>query len=172
MNIVTDTDGRHHKAELQCALAADHDNALQKVAALPGIDKRNQTVSDFKLHRINLQQRNDIFRLCCRLLFLRRLLFLFFRFLFAHFHRPAQGIADKARNHGQHKERNPRKPRHNRKQNQHAARDEEHTRIAEKLGYKIGTKIVAVRSRARNDNARRRGNQERGNLPHEAVAHR
>ena len=66
---------RHDEAKFQRALSSDHNDAFQKIAALPRIDKRYETVADLKLHRVNLQQIDNILGLCCiGLRFLRLLL--------------------------------------------------------------------------------------------------
>ena len=73
--VVTYANRRHDEAKFQCALPSDHDDSLEKIAALPCIDEGYETVTDLKFHWIDLQQVDDVLGLrCIRLRLLRFLL--------------------------------------------------------------------------------------------------
>ena len=63
LNIITQTDNRHHRTKFQRNLSSDHNHAIQQVTALVHIRQRNNTVTEFQLDGIHLQQTVDIFRL-------------------------------------------------------------------------------------------------------------
>ncbi|CDF43761.1 unknown [Roseburia sp. CAG:182] len=63
LNVITQTDDRHNGTKLQCDLPPDHYNTIQKVSTLIYIRKRNDSISEFQLDRIHLQQGNHILRL-------------------------------------------------------------------------------------------------------------
>ena len=63
LNIITQTDNRHHRTKFQRNLSSDHNHAIQQVTALVHIRQRNNTVTKFQLDGIHLQQTVDIFRL-------------------------------------------------------------------------------------------------------------
>ena len=61
LHIVPYPDGRNDQSQFQCTLPANHSYPVEKVAPLPGIDQRDQAVTDFDLHRINMKKRRNIF---------------------------------------------------------------------------------------------------------------
>ncbi len=62
MDVVADPDDRHDESQLQSALPADKDNAVQKISALPSVCQRNQPVTELEFDRIHLQQIDDTLR--------------------------------------------------------------------------------------------------------------
>ena len=56
LDIVADADGRHHQAEFESALAADHHDPVQQIAALTHVHHRNKTIAYLQLHRVDRQQ--------------------------------------------------------------------------------------------------------------------
>ena len=56
LNVVPDADRRDDQAELERDLAPDHRDTVEQVAALIGVDERNQAVSDLKLHGSSLRR--------------------------------------------------------------------------------------------------------------------
>ena len=170
LDVVADADGRHDKAELERALATDHHDAVKQIAALPRIDERDKAVTDLKLHRIDLQERDDVLRRG-RLLFLL-LLDGFFRLrLLRRRRRRAllQRAADEEAQNSQDGERDAGQAWHNGEKGEHAREDEEDTVIAEKLRDHIRAEIP-FRARTRDDEARRRRDEQRRNLRDEALA--
>ena len=62
LNIITKTYHRNNTTKLQCDLTTNHNNTIQKITALIDIRQRNNSITKFKLDRVNLQQGNDILR--------------------------------------------------------------------------------------------------------------
>lgn len=54
LNIITQTDNRHHRTKFQRNLSSDHNHAIQQVTALVHIRQRNNTVTEFQLDGIHL----------------------------------------------------------------------------------------------------------------------
>ena len=166
LDIVTDTDGRHNKSELQRTLTANHDDAVEEIAALARIDERDKTVADLELHRVDLQERDNILGRRC---FLLRLGFLLDLLDFLLHRLAAMEIpCDKAAECRKGKERNARQPRHNREEEEHARENHKDTRVAEELLDEITAEIPLCR-RARDDDTGRRRDEERGDLCDESL---
>jgi hypothetical protein len=55
--------GRNDDAQIDGDLPADQADALEQIAALGGIDQLDQPVADFQLHRVEIEQLLDFFRL-------------------------------------------------------------------------------------------------------------
>gem|GEM_PF-6218952 len=70
--IVPQSYGRYYTAELQCYLTSYEYYSVKQVAALVGIGQRYDTVTEFKLDLVNLQELRNVFRpsyfLCGRFL--------------------------------------------------------------------------------------------------------
>ena len=63
LDIITQTDNRHYRTKFQRDLSSDHNHTIQQVTTLVHIRQRNNTVTEFQLDRIHLQETVDIFRL-------------------------------------------------------------------------------------------------------------
>ena len=61
--IISESDYRNNRTELQSYLSSDHNHSVEKVTALINIGQRNNTISELKLYRVYLKQRIDILRL-------------------------------------------------------------------------------------------------------------
>ena len=61
--VITQTNNRHNRTELQRNLPSDHNHAIQKVAALVDVRQRNDAVTKLQLDRIHLQKRSHVLRL-------------------------------------------------------------------------------------------------------------
>src|SRR3954451_20293005 len=60
LDIIPDPDDRNDETELDGQLSADHNYTIKKIPALRCIDKRNQTVTEFKFDWIDIQKTDDI----------------------------------------------------------------------------------------------------------------
>ncbi len=169
LDVVTDADRRHDEAELERALPPDHDDAVEQVAALPLVDERDEAVADLKLHGINLQERDDVLGRGRFLFLLLYRLFLLLCWRLRRARALLERTPDEEAEHGEHAERNARQARHDGEERQHAREDEKDAVVAEELRDHVRTE-VALRARARDDEARRRRDEERRNLRDEALA--
>jgi hypothetical protein len=56
LHVVADADGGHDEADLGGELPADGGDAFEQVAALGGVDQRDQPVADLQLDRIDFEE--------------------------------------------------------------------------------------------------------------------
>ena len=54
LDIITKSDNRHHRAQLQSNLSSNHYDTIQQVTALIYVSKRNDTITKFQFNWINL----------------------------------------------------------------------------------------------------------------------
>src|SRR5581483_8258173 len=60
LEVVAHAYGRQDDAEVERELAADHRDSAEQVATLFLVDQRDQAVADLQLHRVDLQQVDDV----------------------------------------------------------------------------------------------------------------
>ena len=137
--IVTDADGRHNKTEFQSTLTPNHNDAVQQIAALSRIDKRDKAVADFELHRVNLKQRDNVFRSRCLLLRLC-LLFDLLHFLLRRL-TAIQVPRNETTDRSEHGKRHARQSRHDGEEEKYARENHKDAGILKELLDEVAAKI-------------------------------
>src|SRR6185503_9683199 len=64
--IVADADGGNNDTQFSGDLAANHADAIEKVAAFAGIDEAHQAIADFKLEGVEVEEFFNLFWLFLR----------------------------------------------------------------------------------------------------------
>ena len=168
-DVVTDAHRRHNDAQFGCELFADVGDAVEQVAALVGVDQRNEAVADFQTDRIDLEQ---IFGA-----FLRG-----DGFLFAGFHgrfvgdhllalRLADQIAYTADHQAEHHECERRHSRHQTEDHERHRGNHDGARLTGELVHQVCTH-VGSRGGPGDDDTGGGRNQQGRNLRHQTVTDR
>ena len=166
LKVISDPDLRDDNPQLRGTLPSDAADPFQQVAALLGVHQTDQTVP--YLYRYGIH-RQKILRALLGVTLL--LLCLCHLTLFEALFRVRGRVSDGPGDHTQEEEGNPRKPRRKAQQKQDTGRYQDRFGLKQDLPRDVLAQ-VRLRRRPGDDDARRRGEYERGDLTYQAVPDR